>query len=218
MKYPIIRLPVSGPLDQMAAGDLRTFCDWFVNEIPSRFGMMADHVRAMPGLEHWTADFSAQSLRGLGIWLAERVETRPRTDAEMARLRQQTRVARDIVPPIELTERTLSMCFDVARYFAEILLRKHGTALRWLQPLGDRRNAHYGYPVITGFGGVPLNPIMTLTSVAYSIARGVKNTERLGEVLAYWDARVGVSHGRAKVLPRKSRHRDRGGGGSDSAE
>jgi hypothetical protein len=59
---------------------------------------------------------------------------------------------------------------DIGMYFAQVVLKSlPGT--QWDQPLGNKKFADYGQPVIMGFGTIPLNPVRVMVTTAYAISR-----------------------------------------------
>jgi hypothetical protein len=58
---------------------------------------------------------------------------------------------------------------DIGMYFAQVVL-KNLAGTRWDQPLGNKKFADYGQPVIMGFGTVPLNPVRVMVTNAYKAA------------------------------------------------
>lgn len=188
MTYNIIQPPFTLRFREMSKADLQAYFDWFLAQIPLRLPIMEASVKETPGFEYWVADFSPESLRSLGEWYAAQVETRPRTERELAEIKEKLSFPVPISDQ-ELTNKTFSLALDIAMYFSEVLKRNF-PALRWDQILKNKRNADYGRPVLTGFGSVPLNPVSIMIVLAYGFAKKTKSGARLFDLYEYWSSRV----------------------------
>jgi hypothetical protein len=73
-------------------------------------------------------------------------------------------------------------------YFASVILQNvPGT--EWDQPFGSKKFAHYGQPVLRGFGAMVLNPVHVIVMTAYGIVTG--NPAQLRALYDTWAKRRG---------------------------
>jgi len=149
VSYEIIDPPFSLVFKELSRKELRGYFDWFLAVIPERIQILADAVRATPGYEHWSPEYSPASLEGLGEWFSNQIQTRLRTEVEMEMIRSRSKHA-SYFSADELTDTTISLAFDLAMYIAQVFLKNH-PSLRWSQELGSKRNVFYGQPVLIGF-------------------------------------------------------------------
>lgn len=105
----------------MPKKDLKEYFVWFQNILPQRLNELTNAVQQTPGFEVWHADLTPASLDRLGDWFAAQVETRPRTDAEIREIRDQSPYPIDI-PAEDLTNRTFSLAMDVGMYVSQVFL------------------------------------------------------------------------------------------------
>jgi hypothetical protein len=127
-------------------------------------------------------------LNALGDWFASQVETRPRTDSELAEIKAGSEFGIG-GSKSELTNRTLSLAMDVGMYLGEVMTARH-PKLTWEQPLDDPAFIDYGRPVLSGFGGTMFNPVRIVVTFAYGVAAGRRTGSRLREVYDVWSARA----------------------------
>jgi hypothetical protein len=172
----------------MSKADLKAYFDWFLTQIPIRLSILESYVKETPGFEGWSANFTSASLKTLGQWYADHVETRPRNQVEMEEIKRNLSFQMPVSGD-ELTNKTFSLAIDVAMYFSEVLKRNF-SGLHWDLNLKDKRFVDYGQPVLLGFGNVPLNPVSIMVVLAYGIAARDNSGERLFELYEYWSSRV----------------------------
>lgn len=188
MLYRTIQPPFTLKFAEMSRKELRAYFQWFMEQIPERIGELARAVTQVPGYEAWRPDRTPASLDALGQWLAEQVETRPRTPEEMQEIRSRLTFPIDI-PSEDLTNRTFSLAMDTGMYLSQVFLQNH-PSLRWDQPLGSRRCPEYGQPVVVEFRCGPLNPVGIVVTLCYGLARKTRTGQRLREVYQIWAQQV----------------------------
>ena len=172
----------------MPKKELHRYYQWFLDVLPERVNELAEAVKQTPGFETWQPDYTPASLDTLGEWFSGQVETRNRTQEELKTIKDRQAFPMD-VPSEELTDRTFSLAMDVGMYFSQVLM-KNFPALKWEQPVGNKRFVDYGQPSLTGFGPVTLNPVGIAVTFAYGLASKTKIGKRLREVYNYWAQRV----------------------------
>jgi hypothetical protein len=184
MSYETIQPPFTLEFTKMSKDELRQYDKWFRAQIPVRIGQLAAAVKATPGFSSWVADFTPESLIGLGEWLALEVETRPRTKAEIRELARENPFPSDI-PKATLTNRSYSLAVDTGMYFGEVLLRSN-PSLKWQQVLDNKRNVNYGQPVLVGRGRVPLDPVRIALTLEFGLVDHTVSAARLRELYEIW--------------------------------
>lgn len=188
MPYTTLQPPFTLNLGEMSNREIKDYSRWFFESLPLRKAQLTEAVAQTPGFESWQPNESPSSLNMLGDWFATQIETRPRTHEERQAITSRAAFPIEINNE-ELTNRTLSIAMDVGIYFAQVL-QKNYPALRWEQPLSDKKFADYGHPVLVGFGLVPLNPLRITTTLAYGLASKKQTGKRLRELYDYWSKQI----------------------------
>jgi len=168
----------------MPKEELRSYYRWFLDQIPERIPELEKAVSETPRYERWRADATPSSLGDLGEWFVGQVETRPRTEEELAEMKRDSPYPIDVEPD-ELTNRTFSLAMDIGMYLSQVLM-KNIPALRWDHPLGSPKFVDYGQPVLRGSGRVAMNPVRLMVTLAYGIARKTQSAHRLRELYDIW--------------------------------
>jgi hypothetical protein len=181
MTYVLIEPPF---LDfrERTKSELGSYRAWFIASIPERVRELAAVVKESDGFSDWEPDRTVGSLETLGQWLETQVQVQPRSQDKIQQ--SLARLAFPVeVPQQALSDRSASLAFDVAMYFAVVVLSNiPGT--RWDMLVKSKRLADYGQPVIGGFGQAVLNPVRTILTTAYGVARG--EPARLGDLFRTW--------------------------------
>lgn len=188
MTYTTIKPPFTLNFREMSKKELKEYFDWFQSSLSGRLDILRNAVRETSGFANWQADLTPDSLIVLGDWFATQVEIRPRTPEEIQAIenRQPHPIA---VPREELTDRTFSLAMDIGMYLSQVFLKSYPT-LRWEQPLGNKKDADFGQPVLVGFGAVPLNPVWILVTHAYGVAGKSSSVKSLGALYAIWSKMI----------------------------
>ncbi len=184
MNYSVIQPPFTLKFREMPKQELKAYFEWFSTILSERIATLEAEVRRATAHDFWRADFSPQSLEGLGEWFAGEVKVLAKTHEEVEAI--EAKLAFQIeVPGEQLTNRTFSLAMDIGMYFSQVILKNlRGT--RWDQPLRNEKFADYGQPVIMGFGSVPLNPVRIVVMLAYGIANKKQTGGRLRELYDTW--------------------------------
>lgn len=184
MRYPIINPPHSPPFAKMSNAELKDYYDWLLAAAHSTVQELAGRVSSAPGFESWKPDFSPQSLDMLGIWFAEQVHTRPRTQSEIAAIQKSSPYPVE-VPKVELSDETFAIAFEVAMYLAQVFLHER-PSLRWHHVLEGKGSIDYGQPVLTGFAKQQFNPVQVVITLAYGLVSGRKDASGLRKIHEAW--------------------------------
>lgn len=186
MTYSIVQPPFSLKFREMPKAELKAYFKWFAEVLPQRVAELESEIRRSSTHATWHADFSRESLGGLGESFAAEVQTRAKSGEEI--LAATTKLTFPIeVPAEQLTNRTFSLAMDAGMYFSQVILKNLG-GTSWDQALRNERFADYGQPAIMGFGSVPLNPVRVLVIVAYRVANDKEGEKPLLELYDTWAA------------------------------
>lgn len=189
MVYSNIQPPFTLQFREMPKAELKVYFDWFMSQIPVRLPILEAAVKATPGFENWSADFTPESLKALGNWFATQVETRPYTEEELTALKQGV-PSWVPIDDYQLTNKTFSLAVDIAMYWSEVFKRNF-PSLRWDQILKGKRDINYGQPVLVGFGIVPLNPVRVMIVLAHQFILKTEVGTGLFNVHNHWASKVG---------------------------
>jgi hypothetical protein len=187
MKYETIRPPFTLKFRSMTRKEATEYLDWFLGQIPVRIAVLERAVQSTVGYGDWQADNTPESLKGLGQWFSEHVETRRRTKEERETIYSKApEWFRDVeIQDWELTNRTFSLAMDIGMYFSYVLQRNL-LGLKWAMIKKPKNHVDFQQPVIVGSGKLELNPVRILVVYAYSLARGTRGSERLKELYDIW--------------------------------
>lgn len=182
--YSIVDPPFTLEFTRMSKAELRAYAAWFHETDAERIAELVRVVQATPGFEKWLPDETPESLETLGRWFEGQVETRPKTEDELANDRLLLAgLGEEFVEPKTLTDRTFSLAMDMGRYFARVMLKAVPDA-KWSLRLTGSTFADYGQPTLVGLGPPPLNPITVMIVTAMHIAEG--RPHGLGKLFAIW--------------------------------
>jgi hypothetical protein len=169
--YEIIKLPYYGIISRMPRILALEYYEWFIKSIDIRISMLSQSVRSTSEIyRDWTADKTIDSLQLLGVWFKANAKRRNVTDIELANFNQNlTPKQKTMVGAFDtvLTEKTLSLVYDVGMYCGEVL-RNEIISANWQLYLPKQKNhIDYQHPVITGFKEERVcNPLMIVLNVA----------------------------------------------------
>lgn len=184
MKFSNCYNPASEFFSSMKNSDLREFYDDFMLNLPYCIEELMQMIHSTSEFSGWVADFSAESLSGLGSWLERTATKRDFTEKEIDALGG--RFSNDDGTSfLDLSEETKTAAIYAGMYYGQVAL-KNNTRLRWELQLGSRRLADYGQPVIVGSRAVPLNPVRVVNSFCRGILSGDKVGGELKEMYEYW--------------------------------
>ena len=157
----------------MSKEELFAYRDWFHSVMAERTEQLSRLVAGTHAFSAWKPDLTPESLSDLGEWFRGEAESRSRTAAVD-------------IPVEELTDRTLSLVYDIGMYFGRVVVASvPGT--HWDQPIRNKRFADYGHPVIMGFGRVPMNPVRIAKTLAYAFAAHEESGDGLRKVFDVWN-------------------------------
>ncbi len=172
----------------MTRAQCEAYLKWFLGVIPERVQTLENLVRLDPRYALWAANRSPESLTPLGEWFAAHVTARPMTEGEIA-LRTAQIPEGASVSHQELSGETLSYSMDVGIYLSQVLVQ-FSPRLRWTFEMGRKSYVDFGKPVLSSFGGLPLNPVHVVTIAAYGISRGSKNGHAIRNLFDVWSSKT----------------------------
>lgn len=174
MTFTTAYTPVTSAFASMGAKELNSFYEGFMLNKPYCLDDLIQAVWQTPGYEQWSADFSPQSLEGLGEWFAARIH-------EIAQLSQtaEAGAVRD------MSDEEKALAVAVGMYYGEVAVRNN-PQLAWHQLKGNKKQADFGQPVISDSGKLATNPVRVAHAFASGIADGSRSAGRLRETYDYW--------------------------------
>jgi hypothetical protein len=187
MKYSIIQPPFTLNFRNMARVEANNYFNWFMDQLPIRIHELESAVQSVPSYENWRADFTLASLEKLGQFFYEHVETRKRTEEEVAAIyKEAPDWFRNVeVEDWELTNRSFSLAIDIGMYLSQVF-EKNLVGLEWTLVKKPKNDINYQQPVLKGAGKLVFNPVHIATTLAYGFARQNKSPERLREIYGNW--------------------------------
>lgn len=189
MVYEIFTPQHSLNFSESPKAELVDYYESFLREVPDRLAMLYALVHETPGFLDWVMDFTPDSLLKLNEWYFTQIETEKRTEDEIAEIKSKQPFDHHTLD-YDLTVRTLSVACDVGIYLGQVMLNSH-PALRWEHWVKDKRFIDYGQPTIMAFkGGVPMNPVHIARVLAYGIAAGKRDGQRLRAIFEHWSRNV----------------------------
>jgi hypothetical protein len=150
MKFTPFYNPVTVAFTSKTPSDLKCFYDDFIINIPYCLDELIQMVWRTPGFEDWNADFSPESLGGLGEWVATKVYKRDESlggEHRSSPLQQSSIV-------VCLSEEEEALAVKVGMYYGEVAVRNN-PSLSWFQLKGSKKLADYGQPVKMAFQRTP---------------------------------------------------------------
>lgn len=151
-----------------------------MSNVPVRIRILESEVKVSPEWSHWRADYSPESLKTLGRWLAATIV-----------MKNEPKVVSDkhgnvLAIENQLSTETRTRCFDAGMYFGEVLVRNN-PELKWeLSGTKDKRNADYAQVLVKGRHFVPCNPVEMAVAFAITVAKGDRTDAYLHEVYGKW--------------------------------
>jgi len=183
--YQLFVPPLSMDFQVMKPKQAQEYLDWFICQIPIRIEQ----------LNNLTADLykvnlnsTPASLLELDKWFSAQVEMRAKTEAELAEDKASlpSWLHADITDEI-FTQRTFSICVDIAIYFAEVL-RRQNLSLHWDFVRKPKIDADFHQPVLISLSGkMHLNPIRIVTVIALKTESGNRQEHELMDMFHWWD-------------------------------
>ncbi len=182
MSYKILEIPenLEKPYSEMSKAGALAFFEWLNQNAQVRIAEL-DSLLKSSG-ENVLLDFSPESLVPLGYWLKKVLMIREKTDEEI-------RTLVDSVPDWlketvktqdkELTEQSLSIAFDLAIYFSQVLI-KADDRIKWnMHTKASKLDANRNQLVLTTGNKLDVNPIQSMKVICYQIATGKEKTDAL---------------------------------------
>lgn len=184
--YKLIQLPFPLRFSEMSEPALKSYFSWFRDSMPNRLTELTRAVQGTAGFERWQGDFTSASLKQLGNWFAEEVESRALSERELEEERAMNPFPLDdSYFDTTLTNRTFSIAMDIGMYLGSVVEENIPQA-RWFQPLDDKAFVYYGHACLSGFGVHTLSPVALVITRAYAIADGEDDGSCLHRVFEKW--------------------------------
>jgi hypothetical protein len=188
MPYAEFIGPIRNSLHDLSSEQLEEYFHWFMTNRAERTEELASLVRISDNYALWRPDYSSKSLDALGRWLASVATVRPANEHELAKVRSRA-LFYSVTANLALTSSTFSIACDVGIYLGDVIVSNH-SAVHWVQQLDNKRSADYGHAVLAGFDTGTMNPLRIAIVLAYALATGAHQADRLRELYEYWTARI----------------------------
>jgi hypothetical protein len=185
--YEIIdNLPIDYQFSTKTKEELKLYGTWFNENKDKRIAYLIETVKSTQNFENWNADFTLDSLKQLGNWLNENIETTKLSEEEYKIKRE--KIADWVeVPDWDLSIRSRSIIVDIGIYFGEVFMHIYPN-LKWQQYFSkSKRDINNGHMVIPKFGKMELNPILVMLSVGWGIAKKEIQTNRIFDLFKVWE-------------------------------
>src|SRR5574341_577845 len=155
----------------MSEGQAEIYFKSFVSGIPRRLTVLQQAIKAS-GHTELLLDFSFDSLRPLGDWFRNHIETRLLTQDELIQKKKSyPSWLHDYITPDTFTLETVSLCMDAGIYFAETLRYRY-PILKWDLLRAPSSDISYHQPVVVPFRNDHMNPFLIMVNVAGGCMQG----------------------------------------------
>ena len=187
--YQIINnLPIDYQFSIKTKDELKLYGVWFTENKNIRIAYLKASVKITKGFENWEADFTPESLKGLGKWLYENVETEKIPKKEYNKKRAETPSYIE-VPDWDLTIKTRSLLVDVGIYFGEVFINTY-QGLKWEQYFSKiKKDIDNGHLVID-LKKDSINPVWLLYIFGLGVAKKTKNENSLYDLFSVWSKSI----------------------------
>lgn len=184
--YQIIdNLPIDYEFSTKTKDELKLYWNWFKEHKEKRISYLIEVVKSTQGFENWNADYTSDSLKELGKWLAQNVETEKLPEAVYNKKRNETPSYID-VNDWDLTIKTRSLLVDSGIYFGEVFIKEHKN-LKWEQYFSKtKKDVNNGHVVIR-LKKRELNPIWLLYILGLGLVDKTNDEHRLYDLFKVWE-------------------------------
>lgn len=184
--YPIINnLSIDFQFSTKTKEELKFYSVWFKENKDNRINQLIEIVKATKGFENWNSNFTSNSLKELGKWLYENVETKKISQEEYNKKRAEIPNHIDI-SDWDLTIKTRSLLIDSGIYFGEVFIKEYPN-LKWEQYFSRiKRDIDNGHMIVK-LKKNDLNPIWVLYIVGLGLADKTKDENCLYNLFKVWE-------------------------------
>lgn len=184
--YQIINnLPIDYNFQSKTKDELKLYGIWFKENKDIRLNYLIELVKSTPNYQDWKADFSISSLKELGKWLKENIETET-LSAEEYKLRKSKVPEWIDVLNWDLTIKTRSILVDAGIYFGEAFVKTH-KKYKWEQYFSKiKKDVNNGHVVIK-FKFKELNPILIMINIGLGLVDNTKDENCLYDLFKVWE-------------------------------
>ena len=150
-------LPYSGlpqvtgiKFDEFTPKMAKEYFDWYINDREHRLRILKEYLREIH--KDITLDFSPESLIPLWSWYETQIVEEDKDPYELqAEKEQYPEWVRDHISDKKISMETLKFTWDVAIYFAEVMVRNNKEKISWGYITRRKRHIHVNRPVLKGF-------------------------------------------------------------------
>ena len=128
----------------------KEYFEWYINEREHRLTILKKYLSEIH--EDITLDFSPESLIPLWSWYETQIVEEDKDPYELqAEKEQYPEWVRDHISDKKISMETLKFTWDVAIYFAEVMVRNNKEKISWGYITRSKRHIHVNRPVLKGF-------------------------------------------------------------------
>lgn len=184
--YQVINnLPIDYAFQSKTKDELKLYGTWFNENKEIRLNHLIEYVKSTPNYEHWNANFTSESLKQLGKWLKENIETEKIPQDEYDKKRAEIPSYIEL-NDWDLTIKTRSILVDVGIYFGETFIHTH-VKYKWEQYFSKvKRDVDNGH-IIIKLKTNDLNPIWIILNVGLGLAKEKKDENCLYNLFKVWE-------------------------------
>ena len=128
----------------------KEYFEWYINEREHRLTILKKYLSEIH--EDITLDFSPESLIPLWSWYETQIVEEDKDPYELqAEKEQYPEWVRDHISDKKISMETLKFTWDVAIYFAEVMVRNNKEKISWGYITRRKRHIHVNRPALKGF-------------------------------------------------------------------
>ena len=128
----------------------KEYFEWYINDREHRLTILKEYLREIH--EDITLDFSPESLIPLWSWYETQIVEEDKDPYELQAEKEQCpEWVRDHISDKKISMETLKFTWDVAIYFAEVMVRNNKEKISWGYITRRKRHIRVNRPVLKGF-------------------------------------------------------------------
>lgn len=185
-------LPYSGlsqvtgiKFDEFTPKMAKEYFDWYINDREHRLRILKEYLREIH--EDVTLDFSPESLIPLWGWYETQIVEEDKDPCELQYEKEQyPEWVRDHISDKKISMETLKYAWDIAIYFAEVMVRNNKEKISWGYITKPKRNFYVNRPVLKGFAFTKLLDPRHIVYICTLKSAESKDSNRLYDLYYVW--------------------------------
>ena len=172
-------------IKELKKKDVQRMFDWYVGQSETRINILKQYANQDSSVPV-NLDYTPESLIALWTWFEPRIKKQKRKIKDILKEKKShPDWMQEYVPKEEFTLETLNLIWDIAYYFAEVMLRNN-QSIKWGFFIASSNVADSKEPVLTGFvDGDVLNPQRTVYVCALKSFKS-SNCMQLYDIYSVW--------------------------------